>query len=98
MFVVYILYSAEVDRFYIGQTEDYSHRLDLHQQKFFKGSFTVQAKDWATYLIIDCVSRVQSVNIESHIKRMKSRKYILNLNQYPEMIEKLKKRFEYGQE
>ena len=95
MFVVYILYSKQIDRFYIGQSEDYSIRLELHQQKFFKGSFTIQAQDWTTFLIIECKSRRQSVNIELHIKRMKSRKYITNLQNYLEMVDKLKARFAF---
>jgi putative endonuclease len=33
------------------------------------------------------------MKIEKHIKNMKSKKYILNLKKYPEMIERLLKEF-----
>jgi hypothetical protein len=36
-----------------------------------------------------CATFTQARRIENHIKRMKSRKYIMNLKTYPEMMEKL---------
>ena len=38
---------------------------------------------------IDGLEKHQAFQIESHIKRMKSSKYIRNLAQYPEMRDKL---------
>jgi putative endonuclease len=38
---------------------------------------------------IECTSFAQAREIESHVKRMKSKKYIANLKQYPEIIQKL---------
>jgi putative endonuclease len=90
MFQVYILYSESIDRFYIGQTENLDSRKGWHDDKIFDRNFTVQANDWIIFISIDCISRKQAVNIETHIKRMKSKKYIRSLIQYPEIIEKLK--------
>jgi putative endonuclease len=93
MFQVYILYSKSLDRFYIGQTENLDVRKGWHDEKIFKGNFTVQANDWVVFFSLDCISRKQSVNIESHIKRMKSKKYIQDLLRYPVIIENLKAKY-----
>lgn len=38
-----------------------------------------------TLLALMCTSRSQALQIESHIKKMKIRRYILHLKQYPEI-------------
>jgi putative endonuclease len=93
MYFVYVLYSESVDHFYVGQTEDFDLRIEQHKHKFFKQTFTARAQDWILFLHIPCISRIQAVNIETHIKRMKSRVYLRNLAKYPEMVENLKKRY-----
>ncbi len=93
MFKVYILYSPTLDGYYIGQSEDFEKRFQWHKNKLFAESFTKRAEDWITFLTIDCISRRQSVNIEAHIKKMKSRRYIENLKKYPEIAQKLKLRY-----
>lgn len=80
--------------FYVGQTGDKGQRLEQHSIHYFQGSFTKRAKDWKLLLVIDCNSRGQAVRIEKHIKAMKSTIYIKSLTRYPEMVERLKKRFE----
>ncbi len=55
--------------------------------------FTAKADDWELFLRISCTDKEQGLKIEKHIKKMKSKIYIENLRRYPEMIEKLKKRF-----
>jgi hypothetical protein len=39
---------------------------------------------------MECESRKQAVNIEAHIKKMKSVKYYPSLKNHPELSEKLK--------
>jgi putative endonuclease len=94
MFTVYILYSLTIDRFYIGQTKDFETRFKLHRDKFFPGGFTAQAVDWVVYFTLDCNSRKQALNVERHIKKMKSRKFIENLNKYPEIGNRLKAKYQ----
>ncbi|NGX84504.1 GIY-YIG nuclease family protein [Aequorivita sp. KMM 9714] len=43
-YFVYILYSQTLDKYYVGSTEDVSHRLREHLWNH-KG-FTSRAKDW----------------------------------------------------
>ena len=93
VFSVYIIYSNKLDKYYIGETIDVVERLVQHNQGYFAKSFTSKTNDWSLFLRIDCDSRVQARKIESHIKRMKSRKYIENLKSYPEMISKLKEKY-----
>jgi putative endonuclease len=86
----YILYSKILDRFYIGQTHDLNERILIHIEKQFEDSFTARANDWELFHTIPCKSRTQAIQIESHIKKMKSRKYIFDIKEYPEISDKLK--------
>lgn len=90
MFWVYILHSGKLDTFYVGETVDLESRIEAHNNGVYRGSFTRRVNDWVLFLKIECVSRKQARCIEAHIKRMKSRGYILNLKKYPEIASKLK--------
>jgi putative endonuclease len=93
MFCVYILFSQSLNRYYVGQSEDIARRKFWHDSDTFSKSFTKRSDDWITFLVVECTSRKQAVNIETHIKRMKSKNYLQNLQRYPEMLAKLKARF-----
>ena len=86
---VYILYSSTLDHFYVGSCAELSFRLQQHLNKDFIHSFTAKANDWAVFYTIENLSYPQARSIEAHIKKMKSRVYIMNLKKYPEMTEKL---------
>ena len=89
-FFVYILYSASTEKYYVGQTEDLNQRLEKHNSASFIDSSTKPGIPWEMYLAIECISRKQAVNIELHIKKMKSTKYYRSLKNYPEIIDRLK--------
>lgn len=90
MGTVYILYSKQLDKFYIGFTsESVLVRLDKHLNGYYTGKYTRVANDWELYYYISCVSLKQGAAIERHIKKMKSRTYIQNLKKYPEITHKL---------
>ncbi|MEQ9016981.1 MAG: GIY-YIG nuclease family protein, partial [Marinovum algicola] len=86
LYHVYILYSEKANAYYIGQTEDLIIRLKQHLSKAFPHAFTTKADDWVVFLSFQCENKKQSIQIEKHIKRMKSRKYIQDLKKYPEII------------
>ena len=90
---VYIIFSKSANRFYIGETQNISERLDQHKNGYFKGSSTVIANDWILYFKISCENIIIARKIERHIKNMKSRKYIENLTKYDEMVNKLLERY-----
>ena len=91
MYCVYILHSISLDTYYIGETVDLEARIKEHNTSFYENSYTSKVKDWKLFLSIDCKNRIQARKIETHIKKMKSKKYILDIKKYPEIIEKLKK-------
>ena len=88
MYVVYILYSEKLNKFYTGFISNFDLRLYFH---FISENrkFTHNASDWTLYLKMECESKNQAMLIEKHIKKMKSKIYIQNLIKYPEIIDSL---------
>jgi putative endonuclease len=72
---------------------DLSKRVDEHNIGFYNNSFTSKTNDWKVFLQIECLDRSQARKIESHIKKMKSLKYIQDLKKHPEIILKLKENY-----
>ncbi|MBK9320529.1 MAG: GIY-YIG nuclease family protein [Bacteroidetes bacterium] len=92
-FTVYILYSVKLDRFYIGTTDNIEKRIIEHNSGKYDDSYTLRGVPWEMFLQIDGLSSKQAYQIEGHIK-MKSKNYIRSLSLYPELIEKLKNRYD----
>lgn len=90
---VYILHSESLNKHYVGYTSDISKRIELHLDSA-KNKFTYRANDWKLMHTIECCCKSQALGIEQHIKSMKSKTYIMNLMQYPEMAVKLKLKYE----
>ena len=88
-FSVYILHSISLNRFYIGMSSNLNNRLDFHLNPTESRKFTAKTNDWKLFISIDKLSKNQALNIEKHIKKMKSKIYIQNLLKYPEIIEKI---------
>jgi len=82
-----------MDAFYVGQTIDLLKRVEEHNSKFYGNTYTAKANDWILYFSIECDSRKQAILIESHIKRMKSRKYYESLKTYPNISINLKNKY-----
>ncbi|MBS1610291.1 MAG: GIY-YIG nuclease family protein [Bacteroidetes bacterium] len=89
MAFVYILNSKSLDKYYIGSCEDLNLRLEQHFSGFFDKAYTSTAKDWIVYFVIENLGYKQARNIEMHIKKMKSKKYIESLKKYPELQQEL---------
>jgi putative endonuclease len=90
---VYILFSENLNKFYIGQTSNLVQRMEFHRASK-SSKFTGKANDWELFLEIPCQSKKQALAIEAHIKRMKSRIYIHNLKRYDDIINKLKIKYD----
>ncbi len=86
---VYILFSHQADRYYIGQTEDTDRRLIEHNSHLYQESFTKVASDWVMVMSLTCTSKRQAIKIETHIKKNKSKKYVEDCIRYPEICQKL---------
>ena len=92
-FNVYILFSAKLNRYYIGSTDDISNRIIEHNNYLNKKSFTYRGIPWTLVFLIKNLKSKQAFDIEKHIKAMKSKKYIHNLIKYPDLITALTNRF-----
>ncbi len=90
MAAVYILFSSRLNKYYIGSCHSLTERFRQHKEEVFKGSFTEKSNDWEIFYFLEDLAYSQAREIESHIKKMKSKKYIEDLKRYPEMAEKVK--------
>jgi putative endonuclease len=71
---VYILYSAKLNKYYVGYTENISIRLKQHNEGI--STFTSKATDWELVYLENFNSRADAHKRELEIKSKKSRKYI----------------------
>ncbi|MEO1257666.1 MAG: GIY-YIG nuclease family protein [Bacteroidota bacterium] len=75
MFHTYILYSEDIDRYYIGYCgHDLESRLRAHLSNH-KG-FTAKAKDWKVAHVETFTSKKEAMDRERQIKKWKSRKMV----------------------
>jgi putative endonuclease len=93
-FVVYILHSEKLDKFYIGTSDDFENRFREHNTEIKPDSFTLRGRPWKQFFVINNLTSKQAYSIEKHIKQMKSTKYIENLAKYSQIIERLRARYQ----
>ena len=93
MATVYIIYSKNIDKYYIGSTVNLEERLQQHNTGYYTDAYTSKVKDWKLYYCIVCENLTQAIKIEQHIKRMKSRVYINHLKEYPEITRRLLEKY-----
>ena len=93
MYYIYILYSEEFDKYYIGHTSDVDRRLIEHNETS-ENSYTSRLRPWVlkgTFQVGE--DRGLAIRIEKHIKRQKSRIYLetlLNRASIEEIIMRIK--------
>ncbi len=73
-YVMYILFSEKIDRYYIGYTENIDKRLIEHNSGI--STFTAKADDWKLMYAESFDTRNEAHKRELAIKKKKSRKYI----------------------
>jgi len=73
-YFVYIIYSTERNRYYIGQTENVQQRVQMHRIRKNLG-----ASDWQLKHAEEFSSRSEAMKREAAIKARKSRAYIESL-------------------
>ena len=69
-FFTYILYSRNFDRFYYGQTENLSARLDTHNSG--KVASTAPYIPWLLFAYKELPSRPDALKMEKKLKNLKS--------------------------
>ena len=73
-FYVYILYSPDLNQYYIGHTENLKDRIFRHANSGSKS--TKKADDWILVYSEEFFLRKEAMHRELEIKKKKSRKYI----------------------
>lgn len=89
MWFVYILYSARLDKYYVGRTEDVAVRLRFHNHPIESRKFTARGLPWELRISIPCQTKAQSMRMEKLIKAKKSRKFIESLLNDRSQVEKI---------
>ena len=75
MHYLYIIYSQNIDRYYVGETSNVADRLILHNSHHYSKSFTKSASDWKIKLEFECLLKSDALYLERFVKRMKSKKF-----------------------
>ena len=96
MFCVYIIYSKKLDRFYIGTTSDYNLRIEQHNTGVYTDAFTIKGIPWEKFFLFENLNSEQAYQIEKHLKKMKSKTFIQNLVKYPELADKIVKKYQWN--
>lgn len=73
-YVVYIIFSAKLNKYYIGHTENIEKRINDHNSGI--SAFTSKASDWEIKYTEPFSSREDALHREKTIKKKKSRKYL----------------------
>ncbi len=74
-YFVYILYSENFDRYYIGQTKEISTRLKRHNDRL--ESFTKAYVPWRLECVVEKPTRAEAMILERKLKNL-NRKRILD--------------------
>jgi len=77
MFIVYILYSSSIDKYYVGFTNNLERRLLEHNRK--KGKYTDGGIPWILVHQEHYAMKSEAMKREKQIKQQKSRQYILSI-------------------
>ncbi len=87
----YVLFSKTLNKFYIGATNDsVEKRREKHNaHSYGKQHYTAAANDWEVFLALEANDYPHAIRMERKIKSMKSKTFIRNLKQYPELQNKL---------
>lgn len=77
MYVVYILFSPTLNKYYVGSTLHLSIRLEEHNRG--KSPFTKKGMPWNLIHHIECESHSEAVQLENKIKKRGIGRYLVDL-------------------
>ena len=81
MYYFYIIYSANLDSYYIGHTSDLTGRLRRHNTSH--RGFTGKSNDWEIVYTENFSTKIDAYAREREIKKSKSRKLIKKMISSP---------------
>ena len=79
-FVVYILFSDSLRRYYVGSTDNFERRIAQHNSGR-GGMFTAKGLPWKVIKLVECSSRVEAFNLERKIKKRGIERFLKDLSQ-----------------
>ncbi|MEK7577184.1 MAG: GIY-YIG nuclease family protein [Patescibacteria group bacterium] len=80
MYYVYAVYNQENNKVYVGQTKNLEERLNLHNSKLFKGSFTSRfSGHWELIFKEKVNTRKEALIRERQLKSYRGREFIKKL-------------------
>ena len=79
-FYIYIIYSERYDKFYIGQTQDFTTRLKRHNSGIEK--FTSPFLPWITRCVIEKTTRGEAMVLERKLKNLNREKLLKFIDKY----------------
>ncbi|UOB18113.1 GIY-YIG nuclease family protein [Abyssalbus ytuae] len=77
-YVVYIIYSEQLDGYYVGQTYDLDDRLKRHNSG--RSGYTKKGIPWKLVKTILCNSRPEAVKLEKKIKNRGIKRFLEDIN------------------
>lgn len=77
MYYVYMLYSAIVDRYYVGQTSNLEERLKRHNQG--RSKYTKSGIPWKLVYKESFETRSDAMSREMKLKQSKSREHLVQV-------------------
>ena len=86
-FIVYILYSRKLNRFYVGSTSDMTNRLVQHNAG--QSSFTKSGIPWILLWTTTKPSRILAEKLEFKIKNLSHQRKFNFMQKYDEGVEDL---------
>ena len=77
MYFVYAIYNKKHDKIYIGQTADLKLRLELHNKREFRKSYSARFDDqWILIYKEQHSKRVEALRREKQLKSFRGREFI----------------------
>jgi putative endonuclease len=76
-YVVYILFSDILRKYYVGSTENFERRISQHNTG--RGNFTSKGMPWTLVKLIECDSRTEAVGLERKIKKRGIERFLEDL-------------------
>ena len=77
-YVVYILFSDSLQKYYVGQTSDVENRIHYHNTG--KADFTSKGIPWRMIHSFPCATRSEAVRLEASIKKRGIKRYLQDRN------------------
>ena len=93
MYSVYVLYSKNYDKYYVGHSNDTDRRLKEHNDRD-GNRYTTKYIPWKLLFVLDVSKdRGKAIKLEKFIKAQKSKAFILRFISERELQESLIQRF-----